>query len=194
MPLGVGIAGHALQDRLAVNLGDTRLDPRFVPQPAGVTPIVSLLVAPMYVGDKRIGTISVHSHRRDAFTEYDLRYLQVLATTARFALANAELYGGRKRGRQAARRHPQRQLEFAPDTPLDDLLHQIAETACACSDFRTATVGLLDERTGALAQRALAARRVRGAPETAWQNHPARSVSAVARRRVPDQPFVPHPV
>jgi hypothetical protein len=51
LEIGVGIAGHAIQNRETINVPDVDEDERFLQPPRPSTPVKSLLVAPMYVGD-----------------------------------------------------------------------------------------------------------------------------------------------
>ncbi len=63
----------------------------------------SLLVAPMRLGERIIGALSTQSYRPDAFTDEDLKLLEMLAAHAAIALENARLYEeARRRNRELA--------------------------------------------------------------------------------------------
>jgi PAS domain S-box-containing protein len=92
MELGKGIAGHAIQSREAKNVPDVSggdYSHLFDPSSRGFK---SLLAAPMYVSQKNVGTISVHSTRKNAFSQRDERFLRTLAAQGATAIANAGLY------------------------------------------------------------------------------------------------------
>jgi PAS domain S-box-containing protein len=156
MQIGVGIAGHAIQNRESICVPDVSDDNRYLQLPPSFTPFKSLLVAPMYVGDKSVGTISVHSARRGAFDERDRRFLTMLAAQGATAIANAELYDTRARRRQQISDILEASLTFGLSQPLGTLLEKIATEACRCSGYRMAVVNLLDEATGELVVRAMA--------------------------------------
>jgi len=67
------------------------VEPRFV-RNSRDSNLKSLLVVPLILGQKRIGTLSVDSERVGAFTEEDERLLTTLATYAAVAIENARLY------------------------------------------------------------------------------------------------------
>ncbi|HID87493.1 MAG TPA: GAF domain-containing sensor histidine kinase [Anaerolineae bacterium] len=91
MRIGEGIAGHALEQGRAINVPDVNAEPLFVRD--GDEPgFQSLLVVPLILGQKRIGTLSVDSERVSAFDEDDERLLMTLATQAAIAIENARLY------------------------------------------------------------------------------------------------------
>jgi len=89
MRRGKGIAGIALADGEVVNVPDVTCDERYIK--GGSRPVMSMLVAPMRLGDRSIGTLSVDSTQRDAFTEQDEHLLMTLATQAAVAIDNARL-------------------------------------------------------------------------------------------------------
>lgn len=86
---GKGIAGTALAAGEVVNVPDVTLDDRYIK--GGSRPVASMLVAPMRLGDRSIGTLSVDSTQRDAFTQQDEHLLMTLATQAAAAIDNARL-------------------------------------------------------------------------------------------------------
>jgi PAS domain S-box-containing protein len=91
MRLGEGVAGYALEQGKAINVPDVTAEPRFV-RDRSDPGLKSLLVVPLILGQKRIGTLSVDSERVGAFTEDDERLLTTLATQAAIAIENARLY------------------------------------------------------------------------------------------------------
>jgi len=91
MRIGKGVAGYALEQGTAINVPDVSAEPRFVSN-SGDPGLRSLLVVPLILGQKRIGTLSVDSERVRAFTEDDERLLTTLATQAAIAIENARLF------------------------------------------------------------------------------------------------------
>ena len=90
MKAGQGVAGFALETGQVVNVPDVSRDPRFV-RVGNVRPFSSMLVAPLILGDQRIGTLSVDSQQIRAFTSNNERLLMTLATQAATAIENARL-------------------------------------------------------------------------------------------------------
>ena len=79
MRIGEGVAGYALEQGKAINVPDVNAEPLFV-RNLGDPGLKSLLVVPLILSQKRIGTLSVDSERGSAFTEDDERLLTTLAT------------------------------------------------------------------------------------------------------------------
>jgi PAS domain S-box-containing protein len=156
MGVGVGIAGHAIRNRERINSPDVSEDGRYLQLPPSFTPFKSLLVAPMYVGDKDVGTISVHSVKKGAFDGRDERFLTMLAAQGAMAIANAELYDTRARRRQQISDILDASRRFGLNQPLDALLEAIATEVRHCSGYRMVVVNLLDEASGEIVVKAMA--------------------------------------
>lgn len=93
--LGEGIAGIVLESCQTINVTDVIDDPRYIPVKAdhhSDPPIRSLLVAPVITGEKRLGTLSVHSPLPNVFTPDDDRLLTTLGVQAAVAIDKARLY------------------------------------------------------------------------------------------------------
>lgn len=88
--IGQGIAGHVFATRRLVNVADVLADPRYVPGP-GRTVYRSLLVAPLFVEDEPMGTLSVTGLDLNAFGRDDEQMIRALAAQAAVALRNARL-------------------------------------------------------------------------------------------------------
>jgi len=91
MRIGEGVAGYALEQGRTINVPDVNAEPLFV-RDSDDPGFKSLLVVPLILGQKRIGTLSVDSEKVCAFTEDDERLLTTLATQAAIAIENARLY------------------------------------------------------------------------------------------------------
>ena len=92
---GVGIAGHAFQERRTINVPDVLADDRFVP---GAQPLRfrSLLVTPLLTGDEVLGTLSLASKRPGAFSSADETLVGLLADQVASALENARYLTARR--------------------------------------------------------------------------------------------------
>lgn len=91
MRLGVGLAGRSLLEGQTICVDDVTQDPRFLP---GRTPpsYRSLLIAPMEVGGRKVGTLSLQSSRVGAFTSEDAHFLSILAGHAAMIVENGRLF------------------------------------------------------------------------------------------------------
>ncbi len=90
MKPGQGVAGIALQLGQVVNVPDVSKDERFIRVGQGRS-FASMLVAPLLVGERRIGTLSIDSDEPFAFTPDDERLLMTLASQAATAIEQARL-------------------------------------------------------------------------------------------------------
>lgn len=93
--LGEGIAGIVLESCKTINVADVMHDHRYIPVKTDgnrQARIRSLLVAPVITGEKRLGTLSVHSPQPDVFTADDERLLTTLGVQAAVAIGKARLY------------------------------------------------------------------------------------------------------
>ncbi len=88
---GVGIAGHTLVSGQTINVPDVLLDRRFVP---GKLPLRfrSLLVAPLIIKGRRLGTLSLSSEQVDAFSLTDELLIKLVADQTAVALENAQFF------------------------------------------------------------------------------------------------------
>ncbi|MBI1878836.1 MAG: GAF domain-containing protein [Chloroflexi bacterium] len=75
----------------ALNVPDTRQNPRYLPMREGVSSLSELCV-PLKVGDRVIGVLNVESIEPNRFTPADQQLLQTLADQAAVALENARLH------------------------------------------------------------------------------------------------------
>src|SRR6185369_4888210 len=89
--LGEGVAGQVINQGITINIGDIENDSRFI-RSTSQPNFRSLLVAPVQSGGKQIGTISVQSNRKFAFTAQDVELLQALGIQAAIAIENTRLF------------------------------------------------------------------------------------------------------
>ncbi len=90
MSADTGIAGRALRECSIINVPDTHDAPGFAPLKSGAD-LRSLLVAPLHVDGRRLGTLSISSAERAAFTPVDADLIGVLAAQASVAIEQARL-------------------------------------------------------------------------------------------------------
>ena len=88
--IGEGIAGHVFARRELINVTDVLTEPRYIRGP-GRAVYRSLLVAPLIVEDKPLGTLSVTGLEPNAFERDDEQMIRGLAAQAAVALRNAQL-------------------------------------------------------------------------------------------------------
>ena len=95
--LDEGVSGRSVMERRVVRTGDYLADPAFAHAEApdryirqhGIRSVMS---APLIGEDGAIGSLTVHSQARDAFDAANAELLEVLASQAAIAVANARLY------------------------------------------------------------------------------------------------------
>lgn len=85
-----GVAGQVLVSGQTINIANVEKDPRFVTY-AEPPKYHSLMVAPVKIGEQKLGTISVQSVSVSAFTDAESRLLSALGTQAAIAIENAHL-------------------------------------------------------------------------------------------------------
>jgi len=93
LPLDVGVVGWVVRNREAVLVSDAASDPRFSEQADRLTGLttVSLICAPLIVGDRAIGAIELVNKKRHPFSQSDLNLLSTLAGTVALAIEKAQL-------------------------------------------------------------------------------------------------------
>lgn len=90
MPANVGVAGRALREKALICVNDIGRSPDFAPLRSG-SDLRSLLVAPLYVQDIPLGTLSLNSNQPAAFSETDCQHVRTLAAQASAAIHQANL-------------------------------------------------------------------------------------------------------
>lgn len=91
MRVGEGIAGQAMREGITINIRDVAASPQFLHGKSPVT-FQSLIVAPVQSGGRPIGTISVQSAVKKAFSSSDANLLNALAVQSAIAIENTRLF------------------------------------------------------------------------------------------------------
>lgn len=142
----VGIAGHAYAERRVVNVSNVLEDARFIKRDNDdAPPYLSLMVAPMIVGEHVWGTLSISHTQSDSFSKRDEAVIEMLARQAAGVIEKTQLL-------QAE--HDQRRLsEALRDTvaalnsalSLDEVLDQILIHVERVVPHDVANIMFLDE-------------------------------------------------
>jgi GAF domain-containing protein len=111
---GEGIAGSVIKDGKAINVRDVQSDTRYIAKDAEDL-VQSLLVVPVQVADRILGSISVQSSGKNAFTQDDMRSLTILGLQAGLAI-------------EKARQHESIQLRFLESQTLAIISQALTET------------------------------------------------------------------
>jgi GAF domain-containing protein/anti-sigma regulatory factor (Ser/Thr protein kinase) len=86
--IGEGVSGRVIDERRSIYVPDTQLESDFIFFDPNIR---SLLVVPLIVRDKAIGTLSIDDVKPHAF-ENEIRLLTIAAAQAAVAIENAQLY------------------------------------------------------------------------------------------------------
>lgn len=85
-----GVAGRALREKTIIRVDDTAQSADFVPLRSSPE-VRSLLVAPLYVGDALLGTLSLSSNNCAAFNAENCQHISTLAAQASVAIRQTNL-------------------------------------------------------------------------------------------------------
>jgi adenylate cyclase len=91
---GQGLAGRALEERRTLNVPETNEESHFLDTGSGLR---SLVVSPLVVGDRVLGTLTADSLQPNSFDERAVRLLNALADQAAIAIENTRLFGELRR-------------------------------------------------------------------------------------------------
>jgi len=143
---GKGIAGTALETGEVVNVPDVSLDDRYIK--GGSRPVASMLVAPIRLGDRSIGTLSVDSTQRNAFTQQDEHLLMTLATQAAAAIDNARLVQDLQQSLADLKNTQEALVQSEKLSAIGQLIAGAQQPAHGCHRLRRAAARRDDRRAG----------------------------------------------
>lgn len=106
-PLGTGLARLAMNERAPLIIPDLLDDPRITLSPETraylrQVPVRAVLSAPLFVGERVIGALTVGDQYGRVFERHEVRLLQAFADRAAIAIHNARLYDETRHQRQEA--------------------------------------------------------------------------------------------
>ncbi len=145
IPLGQEVAGLACKAKRTIYIADVSHDPRFIALDNAGTSFQSLLVAPLMMGEKCLGTISLYSNETNSFTPDDERLLSTLASQAAIAIENAQLFGETKRRLKAMTALYQTSLDITTQLAMPELLRSIVERAVTLLQAEAGGIFLYDQ-------------------------------------------------
>jgi GAF domain-containing protein len=131
---------------------DALVDQLGLRQLAETAGVKASMLAPITIGNRRLGVLQVSNKRSGAaFSDRDARLLSIFAGQAAVILDNARLVGEARE--RAEREEGLRQLTAAAaaSTELDTILHTAMEQTAALLRFDVGVIALLDEARGELA-------------------------------------------
>jgi signal transduction histidine kinase len=141
LPRGRGLLGLLIHEPRIVRIADIRRHPRSVGFPANHPPMRSFLGAPVQAMGKIYGNIYLAEKRgAGEFSLEDERSVQVLATQAGVAIANASLYQETQRREQWLQALRAITSDILEGTDTDSLLTSIAEHARELAGANAATI------------------------------------------------------
>ncbi len=143
MPADSGIAGRALQRLETILVNDVRREPGFLPLQSEAD-LRALLVAPLYIGRERLGTLSLNSASPGAFGPQDRILVTLLAAQASIALYQQRLQTLANQARQ----HSELVLDSLPDAllVLDDEQRLLRHSPALATVLGPDLAGLVGQR------------------------------------------------
>ena len=140
---GKGIAGLVIASGKTLHLPDAPNDPRYLPSRGRVNRVRSLVVALVYAGEQRLGTLSVYSVNSGVFTTEDERLLAMLGVQAGIAIQNARLFESeRRRAAQAEALQSVTQI-LIRRLNLGELLQTVVEALATIAHYQYISLFLL---------------------------------------------------
>jgi diguanylate cyclase (GGDEF)-like protein/excisionase family DNA binding protein len=155
--IGEGITGWVAAHGIAQNLPDSSADPRTQDIPGSDAFDESMLLAPLVFEDRVLGVIALASQGLNQFGDDDLRLLEIYASIAAQAMANADATQRLRAQSEALQRQlrSQRELLEITESILSTLdpravLNQIAHSLGRLVRYDTLAIDLHDRHRGIL--------------------------------------------
>jgi GAF domain-containing protein/ActR/RegA family two-component response regulator len=123
-----GIVGRVVRERNSQNVAEVVGDPHWIPLREGIN-IHSQLSAPLKIGERIIGVLSIEHPTPAAFSDEDVRNIELLAAQAAVAIENARLYNAAEQ--RAKNLHAVLNVSQTSISSLD--LTQILNATCQAS-------------------------------------------------------------
>ncbi len=144
--VGESIAGRVVQIGKPIIANDIPNDPRFYNPSAAEEGLLAIVSTPMFVRNRIIGTLDVHSKtQRQAFNEDHLRILSLLANQAAIAIENVGLYREAKVRADEMAALYETSLNLASQLEVSQLLQSIVERAAGLLKAKGGAIYTYDE-------------------------------------------------
>ena len=152
MQVGEGIAGQVMREGITVNVKDVEADPHFLLSDSLPT-FQSLIVAPVQSGGRPIGTISVQSAVKNAFSSRDANLLNALAVQSAIAIENTRLFETIQQRLKEVNILYQISRSLAGSLDADQLIRDMIRLIQQSFDYYHVQTYLVDHETGDLVAR-----------------------------------------
>lgn len=147
LKLGQGVTGRCILTGRTRNVGDTKKDPYYVE----IRPdIRSELAAPLRVGKKSFGVISVDSSRLNAFDLNHEEYLELLASYAAQILTNQQTLENLKHRTEIQNILLETASKLGKVIDLREIFRESLKILSEKTDIQKAAISLYDDVTGEL--------------------------------------------
>ncbi|MDX2267264.1 MAG: GAF domain-containing protein [Bryobacter sp.] len=148
--LGEGLVGHAAKDRVIVNSGDVKADPRYLSANDAVR---SEIVVPMVFRGRLVGVFDLQSTRPQAYRKREEALLSLLATRVASSVDNAQLYRRVEKNHRTLKLLTELTKEFSTILELDTLLEKIASSVRQLIHYDGFSIWLVNEELEVLQSR-----------------------------------------
>jgi len=152
MQVGEGIAGKVIREGTTVNIKDVEATPNFLFGDSPPT-FQSLIVAPVQSGRRPIGTISVQSALKNAFSSRDAELLDALATQSAIAIENTRLFEKTQQRLKEVNILYEISRSLAASLDTDQLIRDMIVLLQQSFDYYHVQIYLIDPETGNLVVR-----------------------------------------
>jgi PAS domain S-box-containing protein len=149
MHLGEGVAGKVIREGITVNVADIHANPDFLLKDSSPE-FRSLLVAPVQSSGQHIGTISLQSHKTNAFTNKDAALLKALAVQAAIAIENTRLFERTQQSLKEVNILYQISRGLAASLDLDELIRNVISLLQQIFGYYHVQIYLIDPENGNL--------------------------------------------
>jgi len=144
-----GVAGHVIDTGKTVNISDINTSPLYVHKDRSPH-YRSLLVAPVQSGGKPIGTISVQSAKKNAFSASDANLLNTLSFQAAIAIENTRLFEITQQSLQEVNALYLTNQGLASSLDTDELINDVVNLLQKNFGYYHVQIYLLDSENGDL--------------------------------------------
>lgn len=145
--LGEGVAGQVSKTGKTINVGDIKTSPLFIQRDKAPT-FQSLMVAPVQSGEQQIGTISVQSNKRNAFSAHDMELLNSLSIQAAIAIENTRLFEATQQSLKEVNALYRTSQGLASSLNTDELINDVVNLLQQNFGYYHVQIYLIDYESG----------------------------------------------